>query len=64
MRAIPLNQNGIPLSPAKDKTMNYADQNKEALKAATPELEKNYKDLTLRNIQIDMTRVKHYLPSF
>jgi aspartate/methionine/tyrosine aminotransferase len=58
IRAIPLNQNGIPLSPAKDKTMNYADQNKEALKAATPELEKNYKDLTLRNIQIDMTRGK------
>ncbi len=38
--------------------MNYAEQTAEALSAATPQLEERYKGLTLRNIQIDMTRGK------
>lgn len=38
--------------------MNYAEQPAEALSAATPQLEERYKGLTLRNIQIDMTRGK------
>ena len=38
--------------------MNYTEQNADSLNAATPELESRYKALTLRNIQIDMTRGK------
>lgn len=38
--------------------MNYADQKADFLEAVTPDLEKTYKNLTLRNISIDMTRGK------
>lgn len=38
--------------------MPYTEQNADALSAALPALEERYKSLTLRNIQIDMTRGK------
>jgi len=38
--------------------VTYTDQDQEALSAALPALETRYKSLSLRNIQIDMTRGK------